>query len=280
MDNRQLLELHVLGCRDCKTLLYENVALLVADDDGTLNDAQVVAVLDHLRKQHEGHTRMTFSKVSVLIPTRNRTHLLRVLIESYRITTAGDPQSSELLFRVDDDDEPTRALLQAEGFRMLVGPRLNGYANLPLFFNELAFVANGDVLMLGNDDIVFVTPGWASHILSVANQYPDGVFNIGVSTHNESHFPLSLVSIAVVKRLGFIYDPRIFWGDIYLRDVMGRLGRQHRLPEVEIRHDWAGHAPDQTFIEGEGARRAPGNHMLHHDQAVSDAVEKLRGMLA
>lgn len=56
MDNRQLLELHVLDCTRCKALLYENVALLLADDDGTLTDAQVVAVLDHLRKQHEGHT--------------------------------------------------------------------------------------------------------------------------------------------------------------------------------------------------------------------------------
>lgn len=223
---------------------------------------------------------MTFSKVSVLIPTRNRTHLLRVLIESYRVTTVDDRSASELLFRVDTDDESTRELLVAEGFRMVVGAREQGYASLPRFFNELAFVANGDVLMLGNDDICFVTPGWATRILAAANQYPDGVFNIGVRTHNESHFPLSLVSSAAVKRLGFIYDPRIFWGDIYLRDVMGRLQRQHSLPDVEIRHDWAGHSPDQTFIEGEPARRAPGNHMQHHEQAVHDAVEKLRGMLA
>lgn len=223
---------------------------------------------------------MTFSKVSVLIPTRNRTHLLRVLIDSYRATTVDDQASTELLFRVDEDDQPTRELLAQSGFDTLVGHRFNGYASLPMFFNELADAAAGDVLMLGNDDIVFVTPGWASRILAAANQYPDGVFNIGVRTHNESHFPLSLVSSAVVKRLGFIYDPRIFWGDIYLRDVMGRLQRQHQLPDVEIRHDWAGHDPDQTFIEGEPARRAPGNHMLHHEQAVHDAVEKLRGMLA
>jgi len=279
MDARTQLGDLVNGCALCRHQFDDNVALIVDGDDAALNDAQVVAVLDHLRKQHEGHTRMTFSKVSVLIPTRNRTHLLRALIDSYRRTTT-DTHSSELLFRVDNDDEQTRAVLQAEGFRMLVGPRLNGYASLPLFFNELAFVANGDVLMLGNDDIVFVTPGWAQLILEVANCYPDGVFNIGVRTHNEAHFPLSLVSSAVVKRLGFIYDPRIFWGDIYLRDVMGRLQRQHLLPDVEIRHDWAGHAPDQTFIEGEGARRAPGNHMQYHEQAVSEAVEKLRGMLA
>lgn len=220
-----------------------------------------------------------FSKISVLVPTRHRTHRLRTMIESYRRTTASDPAASELVFRVDDDDENTRQLLVEHGMRMLVGPRLGGYSSLPSFFNELAFVANGDVVMLGNDDMVFVTDGWATKILEAASAYPDGLFNIGVQTHNAAHYPLSVVSTAVVKRLGFIYDPRIFWGDIYLRDVMGRLQRQHMLPDVEIQHDWAGHAPDQTFIEGEGARRAPGNHMTHHVQAVDDAVAKLTPML-
>lgn len=56
MDNRQLLELHCLGCARCKREFDDNAALLVADDGGTLTDAQVVAVLDHLRKQHEGHS--------------------------------------------------------------------------------------------------------------------------------------------------------------------------------------------------------------------------------
>lgn len=220
-----------------------------------------------------------FSKVSVLVPTRGRVQLLRRLLASYDRTTSGAPDACELVFRADEDDTATIDLLTEHGHPMVIGPRGRGYADLPQFFNELAQVARGDVLMLGNDDVVFVTPGWAPAVLAVANRYPDGLFNIGVTTHNESHFPLSIVSAAVVRCLGFIYDPRIFWGDIYLRDVMGRLGRQMWLREVEIQHDWVGHAPDRTFIEGEGARRAPGNHMQHHEAAVSEAVAKLVGLL-
>ena len=221
-----------------------------------------------------------FSKVSVLVPTRNRVARLRQLLDSYERTTAGAEDASELVFRVDDDDIVTRRALSYTRHAVVVGPRDGGYADLPKFFNQLAQAATGDVLMLGNDDIVFVTPQWAPLVLAAANRHPDGVFNVGVRTHNESHFPLSVVSKAVAERLGFLYDPRIFWGDIYLRDVMGQLGRQVLLPEVEIRHDWAGHDPDQTFTEGEGARRRPGNHMQHHAEAVADAVAKLRGMLA
>lgn len=216
-----------------------------------------------------------FSKVSVLVPTRNRLDRLLTLLRSYAATTRGSERASELVFRVDNDDLPTMRLLGPLPHKLVVGPRDGGYADLPKFFNQLAEAATGEVLMLGNDDVVFKTPQWAPQILQVANRYPDGLFNIGVRTHNESHFPLSIVSAAVVRQLGFIYDPRIFWGDIYLRDVMGRLGRQVLLPQVEIEHDWAGHAPDQTFTEGEGARRRPGNHMEHHEQAVADAVAKL-----
>jgi Glycosyl transferase family 2 len=219
----------------------------------------------------------TFSKISVLVPTRHRIERLRTLLESYERTTRGVRSASELVFRVDDDDLDTIAFLHGTRHAVLVGPREKGYESLPQFFNQLAAAAHGDVLMLGNDDITFVTPRWAPQILQAANKYKDGLFNIGVKTHNEAHFPLSVVSKIAVKQLGFLYDPRIFWGDIYLRDVMGRLGRNVVLPDVEIQHDWAGYAPDATFIEGEGARRR--DWMAHHVQAVDEAEQKLRGLL-
>lgn len=128
--------------------------------------------------------------------------------------------------------------------------------------------------MCGNDDMVFRTDMWAPLLLGVANQYPDGVFDLGVQTHNETHFPFGVVSKKVVDTLGFLFDPRIFWGDIYLRDVMGVFGRSVMVPQVKIDHDWVGNAPDSTFIEGESARRA--NWMQQHGAAVDDAVEKLK----
>jgi len=219
-----------------------------------------------------------FTKISVLVPTRMRLKQLELFILSYLETTRGAETSSELVFRVDEDDKESQRFIQATDYQVLIGPRYRGYESLPQFFNELTHVATGDVFMLGNDDVRFVTPGWAPKILTRANTFPDGLFNIGVKTHNESHFPLSIVSRKAVNRLGFIYDPRIFWGDIFLRDVMSRLGRNVMLPEVEIQHVWAGFDPDKTFIEGEGARRS--NWMTHHVQAVDEAESKLKGLLA
>lgn len=219
-----------------------------------------------------------FNKITVLIPTRNRTHRLRTLIDSYRDTTRNNERRSELLFRVDDDDEPTKEMLKAEGFHMRVGPRLDGYTSLPFFFNELAAIADGDVLMLGNDDMVFKTHGWASRLLAVANQYPDGIFDLGVHTHNEDHYPFATVAKAVRDRLGHVADPEIFWVDIYLRDVMAYFGRCAMVADVAIDHDWAGFAPDKTFNEGHRNPVAgqPDYWTRIHPQAVKRAVDSLR----
>src|SRR5678816_3388846 len=119
-----------------------------------------------------------FSKVSVLIPTRMRIWRLQILLESYNKTKG--LYDSELIFRVDKDDVETQKFL--DGSRVVVGPRYKGYASMPQFFNEMADVAGGDVLMCGNDDMVFRTPDWAGLILDKANEYPDGIFNIGVAT--------------------------------------------------------------------------------------------------
>lgn len=217
-----------------------------------------------------------FTKVSVLVPTRGRVERLGVLLDSYRATTADLERMSELVFRVDEDDQETRAYLGEH--HTIVGPRLEGYRSLPAFFNELAQAANGDVLMCGNDDMVFRTVGWAPKILAVANEHPDGLFDLGMRTHNEAHFPFATVSKKVVDALGFLFDPRIFWGDIFLRDTMDHFGRCVMI-DVEIDHDWAGHAPDRTFVEGEQARRQRWSPAVHAI-AVDDAVGRLRKLRA
>jgi hypothetical protein len=217
-----------------------------------------------------------FTKVSVLVPTRGRVARLRTLLDSYDATTFGE--LSELVFRIDEDDEATREFFQFSRHRVIVGPRGKGYGDMPTFFNELARSSMGDVLLCGNDDMVFKTVGWASLILQAANQYPDGLFNLGVSTFNEDHYPFSTVSKHVVDKLGFLWDPRIFWGDIYLRDVMGCLGRLEKLPGVVIDHDWAGNDPDRTFEESDKdiVCRVPDYWTVVHAQAVAEAVEKLK----
>lgn len=221
-----------------------------------------------------------YTKISVLIPTRLRIDRLETLITSYWRTTSGH---SEMVFRVDDDDQTTQTYLKTvdntSGHVLVVGPRFDGYRSMPIFFNEMAKAATGDVLMCGNDDMVFQSKNWDLDILQAANEFPDGLFNLGVNTFNQLHYPFSIVSRRAVDTLGFIWDPNIFWGDIYLRDVMGSLGRTMLLPHVQIDHDWAGFRPDRVFAETRPSKEviegSPTYWKTVHAPAVADAVEKL-----
>ena len=212
-----------------------------------------------------------FEKISVLVPTRHRPERLRTMIESFVCTSFG---RAELVFRVDDDDPETLEAL--EGHRVIVGPRL-GYSGLPAYFNELYKASTGDVLMCGNDDIVFKTQGWDVLILAEANKYPDGIFDFGVLTHNAPNFPLATVSRKAVDAVGCFFDPRFFWGDIFWRDVASQFGRAIPLPHIEIDHDWVGFNPDRVFLAGENHRRNVDTSQ--HALVVREAVEKLRGLM-
>lgn len=225
---------------------------------------------------------MSFTKISVLIPTRQRLGRLQTLLDSLARTS---DDGVELVFRVDDDDRETVNFLSEHCERcvVLVGPRLGGYRSMPIFYNEMACLATGDVLLCGNDDMVFRTDCWARQVLDLANQYPDGLFNIGITTHNETHYPFSIVSRKAAERMGFLWDPRIFWGDIFLRDVMAWFNRCVMLPAVTIDHDWAGNHPDPVFNETRVSKSQcegdPSYWPNVHAVAVQEAAWKLQGML-
>ncbi len=218
---------------------------------------------------------MPYSRVSVLVPTRTRLDRLQRLLTTFNDTTTG---CSELAFRVDDDDPVTAMALHHTPWPTYIGEREEGYKSMPTFLNDAAKVSTGDVFMVGNDDMAFISKGWDAAILEEANKYPDGLFDIGVNTHNAEHYPFSIISRDVYRRLGHIYDPRIFWGDIYLRDIMAHFGRTVMLSPVRIDHEWAGFNPDPLFNEAQAMKTSTyctPEYWAHHREVVNEAIAKL-----
>lgn len=207
-----------------------------------------------------------FTKVSVLVPTRNRLQQLQLCLGSYYETAGCDP-SAELIFRVDEDDPATERFLSGFGWPVLVGQKLNGYRSLPAFFEDMRRVATGDLFMCGNDDMVFRTPGWPALVLEAANQYPDGVFVLGVDTLNAGVFPFSIIARSAVDAIGFIHDARLTAGDVFLRDVMAHFGRAISLPSVRVDHHWQGYTPEHPVLDAD--------YWALHRQCVAEAVSRL-----
>ena len=61
--------------------------------------------------------------ISILLPTRGRTDVLKKSLESL-INTASDPSRLEILLGLDDDDEATRPFIEKE-----IAPYMQIYLN-------------------------------------------------------------------------------------------------------------------------------------------------------
>jgi hypothetical protein len=227
-----------------------------------------------------------FTKISVLVPTRQRLESLSSLLTTFELSV-GNSDQAELIFRCDNDDADTIARLRCTPYTFIVGPRRDGYRSLPSFFNEMAAIASGDILMCCNDDVEFRTPGWPALLLEEANRYPDGVFNIGVNVGlNDDKFPFSVVSRALVQAIGCLNDPRLLFSDVFLLDVAKSFNRAVRLETVTIFHDWAGHRADETRRDANQHefdvvfKDAQGNwsdaYQERHEAVVAEAADRIR----
>lgn len=99
--------------------------------------------------------------ISVLVPSRERPEPLARSVASLG---RGD---LEVLVRIDDDDplidEYLRLPDRLAGVEVIVGPRF-GYAELHLYYNELAERARGDWLLIWNDDSLMQTADWLDQV--------------------------------------------------------------------------------------------------------------------
>jgi glycosyltransferase involved in cell wall biosynthesis len=108
--------------------------------------------------------------VTVLLPTRNRPHLVERSIRSL-LENADDPTSIEIAVAFDQDDNLSREYLDSIAWRNLVNGQSKifetpkwGYQDLHKYYNLLAEHAAGKWLLIWNDDAIMKTQGWDSVI--------------------------------------------------------------------------------------------------------------------
>jgi glycosyl transferase/beta-hydroxylase protein BlmF len=184
--------------------------------------------------------------VSLLCPTRGRPAFAERLMESVA-RTAAQPKRVELLFYVDGDD-PERAGYEAFAARLTQGPialgRCTVFVGEPMSvsrsWNVLARQSVGDLLVMANDDQVYVDAGWDARLDAEVDAYPDGIFcmwfNDGINGGCHCAFPI--VSRVWCETLGY-FTPGIFeflYNDTWVMDIAARVGRTHYIPDVLVEH--------------------------------------------
>lgn len=112
------------------------------------------------------------SKISLLLPTRQRPDQLDRLCNS-ALKTADNPEDLELVVYVDDDDDSYNHLMLKSPIVFLRGPRLHDdKVNLSIKWNKCWENATGDIFMHCGDDIIFRTEGWDTAVREAIDARP------------------------------------------------------------------------------------------------------------
>lgn len=158
--------------------------------------------------------------VSVLIPSRGRSSLLKEAVDSL-----GDV---EVLIAIDEDDPEKTAYYDTDygNAQMIECPRY-GYGYLDRYYNDLARKSTGKWLMLWNDDAEMRSGNWLDILAEVDTEQPHiAIFG------EEKCFPL--INRVMYNVLGhFSQGPS---NDTYLLGVADRSNGLLKLSSAEIYH--------------------------------------------
>jgi glycosyltransferase involved in cell wall biosynthesis len=193
--------------------------------------------------------------ISILSPTRKRPNNVTRLVNSI-VDTVNDLRNVELLVYIDDDDEESIPALSAAAERINVNAVQGNKLIGSQMYNELAKLAQGDIIMFAADDIVFKTKNWdvvvdvqfnaiEDKILFIYGN--DGFQNGRIGTHGFIHrYWMELVGYVLPPKLASSYT------DEWVTELAERAGRKLYLPDliIEHLHPAAGKAPnDETYTK-------------------------------
>ena len=182
--------------------------------------------------------------IAILTPSRGRPFGLRNLVQTVvRHSSGNNKVSFEHYIDYDDPFYP-KYVEELKGFedvgsRITLGPS----QSVSKSWNDIAKIAinNGaDILMMGNDDLIFNTSDWDNILVEETKKFPDKIycmwFNDGINDGKHCAFPI--VSSLWFNTVGH-FSPGIFnflYNDTWIFDIAKRIGRDHYIPQVTAEH--------------------------------------------
>jgi hypothetical protein len=178
--------------------------------------------------------------ISLLVPSRGRPGMCMEMWLS-ALRTATDPTSLELVLYLDDDDPAmldyqTRVIARGRQIRNKIGPRIL----LSQTWNACLELASGEILWHGNDDVLFRSPAWDSHVRQAFAAVDDRIVLVhgrdGI--HDAAMATLGFYHRRWVETIGYLCPPYFSsdYNDTWNTQVADLLGRRRFLPAVSTEH--------------------------------------------
>ena len=181
--------------------------------------------------------------ISILTPTRNRPNNCDRFIKSLYETTQYTG-TLELLFYVDSDDPAKDIYKEIEERWQNNFWRVEFVIGEPMSvsksWNIIAKKSLGDIMIMGNDDLVYKTVRWDSKLMAklieLDNPYYLTWFNDGINGNRHCAFPV--ISREWYETLGY-FSPGVFnfgYNDTWVYDIAKRVGKLNYMNEILVEH--------------------------------------------
>lgn len=206
------------------------------------------------------------SKISLLLPTRSRPHLVKRLFQSI-INFTSDLNNLEIIMYLDEDDHESHGI---EEPRLQIIKKIGPRSSMGTYNTKCLENSSGDIIMLMNDDLVISTPGWDQIIIDHFRSISDGIYlahpNDSEAGHRMCTFPImprntcDILSKPYPKEYGALYiDAHIF--DIFTRLKHLGYNRMYYLKNVVFDH--------RHFINGKVRPDASYSHKNRFTDAMT-----------
>lgn len=215
------------------------------------------------------------SKISLLVPSRERLNLKLTLLSSI-ITTVSNIENIELIFGVDEDD-PTREVAykisKAIPFIKIIDIKNDGkFIGINKIWNLLVPHAAGDILGYIGDDMIFKTPNWDIEIIKeFSDNLPSDKIKLvhcydGFRNRDEICVN-AFLHRKYVDIIGYLCREEflINWSDQWLYQSFKAFDRVSYRPDIHIHHN--------HWVFGKRARDGVADRMLSDNKdKISDQL--------
>ena len=184
--------------------------------------------------------------IAILTPTRARPGRLDTFIESI-FQTASHPERVWAYNYIDEDDPRTKAYEDYAARQHDNSTNLLGEAqSVSLSWNVLAQFATehlerpADILIMGNDDLVYKTDSWDDIVEAESEKFSDDIYCMWMDDliNGEKHCAFPIVSKKWYTTLGY-FTPGVFnfgYNDTWVFDIAKKIGRTHFIPNAVNEH--------------------------------------------
>ena len=231
--------------------------------------------------------------IAILTPSRQRPGKLDRLIDSV-YETASKKNSIRMYNYIDTDDPRMQQYTNnnlASDFSPTVFNVYDKPQSVSKSWNVLAEKAmyeskewGADVLIMGNDDQVYLTKDWDIKLQEEIEKFADDIYCCWFEDliNGKSHCSFPIISKKWYETLGY-FTPGVFnfgYNDTWVYDIAKRIDRCHFIPEVVVEHlhfSTGKVQMDSTYHRNRTEKRG---NLYHLDKVIFDETSDQRAQAA